>query len=186
MNKNALVQNIEALLFVAGEPVTLKKLGSLLECTALEIESAIQELENSLKGRGLVVLKKDDEISLGTAPEASEAVLKMLKEERERDLSKASLETLSIILYRSPVGRSEIDYIRGVSSTFTLRSLMVRGLIEKIENPEDKRSFLYRPTFELLSHLGISHLGELPEYQSLREEIEEKSKIIENQTELQQ
>lgn len=130
-----------------------------------------------------MLLQKDDEVSLGTSPETSDVVLKMLKEEREKELSKASLETLSIILYRSPVSRAEIDYVRGVSSTFTLRSLMVRGLIEKIENPGDKRSFLYRPTFDILSHLGITKLEDLPEYEALRTEMEEKTKTIETQTE---
>ncbi len=183
MNKEILAKNIEALLFAAGEPLTLKKLGSLLEKDSSEIEISLSLLKHSLQDRGIVLLQKDDEVSLGTSPETSDVVLKMLKEEREKELSKASLETLSIILYRSPVSRAEIDYVRGVSSTFTLRSLMVRGLIEKIENPGDKRSFLYRPTFDILSHLGITKLEDLPEYEALRTEMEEKTKTIETQTE---
>jgi segregation and condensation protein B len=84
----------------------------------------------------------------------------------------AGLETLSIVLYLGPVSRSEIDYIRGVNSNFILRNLLMRGLVERIEHETDKRSLKYRPTFELLSFLGIGSVEELPEYETTRAEIE--------------
>ena len=96
----------------------------------------------------------------------------LCKEELSRDLGKAGLETLSIVLYRGPITRSGIDYIRGVNSTFILRNLLIRGLVEKIPNPNDQRSFLYRATFDLLSHLGIPRVEDLPEYGNTNESIE--------------
>jgi segregation and condensation protein B len=75
-----------------------------------------------------------------------------------KDLGKAGLETLSIILYQGPISRAEIDYIRGVNSNFILRNLLIRGLIERVENPHDQRSFLYKPTLELISYLGLSKI----------------------------
>ncbi len=110
---------------------------------------------------------------LATAPEAGPLLERIAKEERSKDIGKAGLETLAIILYRGPVTRAEVDYIRGVNSTFILRHLTVRGLVERIPNPEDSRSFLYRPTFELLSFLGITSIEELPEYASIMSQLDE-------------
>ncbi|HEY4498607.1 MAG TPA: SMC-Scp complex subunit ScpB, partial [Candidatus Paceibacterota bacterium] len=117
-------------------------------------------------------VRKEDEVMLGTAPELSELIQTLTKEELSKDLGKAGLETLSIILYFGPITRSEIDYIRGVNSTFVLRTLLIRGLIERVQNKADQRSFLYKPTFELLSHLGIKDIQHLPEYKVARNELE--------------
>jgi segregation and condensation protein B len=83
------------------------------------------------------------------------------------------LETISIIAYKGPVSRAEIDYIRGVQSNFILRNLQIRGLVEKITNEKDHRSFLYRPTFELLQFLGVSRIEDLPEYDKVKAEFEQ-------------
>ena len=93
-------------------------------------------------------------------------------EELKADLGRAGLETLTTILYRGPVAKSEIDYLRGVNSSHTLRHLLVRGLIAKKPNPEDARSLLYEPTFELLSLLGLTQLTELPEFETIKKQID--------------
>jgi len=111
-------------------------------------------------------------VMLGTAPELSGFFEDLQKEELNRDLSKASLETLSIILYKNGASRADIDYVRGVNSSFTLRALSVRGLVDKIPDPKDNRRFLYRPTFDLFSYLGIKSVEELPEYQEVKNSIE--------------
>lgn len=163
-----LQNKIEAILFFKGEPVSIKKLADILKVQREEIEVAINELRNDLNnaGRGIVLQEKDGEITLGTAPEYADLIEHLQKEELNKDLSKASLETLSIVLYKNGVSRSEIDYIRGVNSTFTLRILSVRGLVEKIADPKDARRFIYRPSFELLSYLGITKVEDLPDYES--------------------
>ncbi len=165
-------KQIEALLFFKNEPVDKKWLKTTLNKSDAEIEEGIRALKESLFDRGIVLVEKDSDVALRTAPECSSLIESLQKEELSKDLGKAGLETLSIVLYHGPVTRAEIDYIRGVNSTFILRSLLVRGLVEKIPNPDDSRSFLYRPTFDLLSFLGISTISELPEYQQVQDEIE--------------
>lgn len=162
---------IEAVLFWKAEPVAVTKLAKLLSVTADEIKKTFPVLEEKLKGRGVVLVCKDDEVTLRTSSDASSLIESLAKEELTRDLGKAGLETLSIVLYQGPISRREIDYVRGVNSNFILRNLLVRGLVEKIDNPKDQRSFLYRPTFDLLSLLGLSHTDDLPEYASVRKEI---------------
>lgn len=163
---------IEAVLFWKAEPMNVAKLGKIFSVSAEEVETSLAALEERLKGRGVSLVRKDDEVALRTSSEASALILKLTKEELARDLGKAGLETLSIVLYQGPLSRREIDYIRGVNSNFIVRNLLVRGLIERVDNPKDQRSFLYRPTFELLSYLGISRIEDMPEYVAVRKELE--------------
>jgi segregation and condensation protein B len=167
---NDIANTIEALLFFKGEPVAVSWLSKTLGVALDEVEAGVSALEARLTG-GVVLVRAGDEISLRTAPAQSETVLKLRKEELSRDIGKAGLETISVILYRGPVTRAEVDYIRGVNSTFIIRNLLIRGLIEKVPNPKDARSFLYQPTLELLSFLGVTKVAELPEYDTVREEI---------------
>jgi segregation and condensation protein B len=167
-----LEQKIEAILFFKGEPISRKRLSESLEVGVIEINEALEKLKENLKDRGLVLQEKEDEVILGTHPELSGIIEKLQKEELNKDLSKASLETLSIILYKNGVSRPLIDYIRGVNSSFTLRALSIRGLIEKSIDKEDNRRFIYKPTFELLSFMGVKKVEELPNYASVNTSIE--------------
>lgn len=171
-----LENQIEAVLFWKGEPVKIKKLADILNTDEISIKLGLDKLEESLNGhRGLILQRKDDEVSLATGKEVGPIIEKITKEELVKDLGKAGLETLAIIIYKGPVTRAEIDYIRGVQSNFILRNLSIRGLIEKITNPKDQRSFLYQPTFELLSYLGLSKLEEMPELEVVRRDLVEFS-----------
>ena len=167
-----LAGEIEALLFFKNEPIKRSWLETTLKKTPEEVKEALAELKNALREHGMVLMELEDKVALRSAPEYSSTIEKLQKEELSKDLGKAGLETLSIVLNRAPVTRAEIDYVRGVNSTFILRNLLIRGLIEKVSNPKDARSFLYKPTFQLLSFLGISNINELPEYESVRQEIE--------------
>ncbi|NQV93404.1 SMC-Scp complex subunit ScpB [Candidatus Kaiserbacteria bacterium] len=173
---NNLSQKIEAVLFFKNEPVKRKWLETTLNKSADEVSEALLELKNALSSRGVTLVELNDSVALRTAPEHSDTLLELRKDELSRDLGKAGLETLSIILYRSPITRAEVDYIRGVNSTFIIRNLLVRGLVEKMSNPQDARSFLYQPTFSLLSFLGIPNVNELPEYEEVRKEIDQFEK----------
>jgi len=174
---------LEAILFWKAEPVTFKKLAQLLsmektdtaeavKISESDIKSVLLELETTLKGRGLSLVQTDTEVMLGTAKEFSPLIEQLTKEELSRDLGKAGLETLAIVLYQGPISRADIDYIRGVNSQFILRNLLIRGLVERIGNPKDARSFLYKTTLDLLAHLGVSKVEELPEYNKVRSDIE--------------
>ncbi len=173
---------LESLLFWKGEPMSLKKLGTILEKSEEEIKEGLSTLSTKLEGRGVRVIYKEDEVMLGTDPGMSPIIERLIKEELVRDLGKAGLETLTIVLYRGPVGRRDIDYIRGVNSNFILRNLLVRGLVERVQAPNDQRSFLYKPTFQLLSYLGISKIEDLPEYNETKQEIEAHQKAREENT----
>jgi segregation and condensation protein B len=177
-----LEQQIEAMLFFKGEPVSRKKLADILKVGQTEINEGIEKLKESLQNRGMVLLEKENEITLGTAPELSALIEDLQKEELNRDLSKASLETLSIVLYKNGVSRAEIDYIRGVNSSFTLRALSVRGLVEKTTDSKDNRRFIYKPSFELLSFMGVKSVEELPEYEEVKNGIDIATKNLEEET----
>lgn len=177
VNKNMeelnLDSQIEAILFWKGEPITIKKLADNLGKKEEEIRAGLDALKEKIKDRGVELVYKDDEVMLGTAAKLSPIIERLTKEELVRDLGKAGLETISIIAYKGPLSRAEIDYIRGVQSNFILRNLQIRGLVEKIINPKDARSFLYRPTFELLQFLGVSRIEDLPEYEKVKAEFEQ-------------
>ncbi|MBU1558054.1 SMC-Scp complex subunit ScpB [Patescibacteria group bacterium] len=162
---------IESILFFKGEAVSVKFLSGLFEKEESEILLALEVLKKDLQNRGVRLIQNGERVMLGTAPDAHGFIEKIKKEELSKDLGKASLETLSIVLYRGPVRKTQIDYIRGVNSGSILRNLLIRGLIEKKSDEENQRSFLYYPTFELLSYLGISKLEELPEYEKVRNEL---------------
>lgn len=163
---------IEALLFYKAEAVSIKKLAALLDVPDEKIQESLKILEDKLRGRGLSLMHLDGEVMLTTAKELSPIIEKATKEELVRDLGKAGLETIAIILYQSPISRAEIDYIRGVNSNFILRNLLIRGLVEKVPNPKDQRGFLYKPTFELLSYLGTDKIESLPDFEKIKSDIE--------------
>jgi segregation and condensation protein B len=172
MNDLTNLQRIEALLFFKGEPMPLKRIMAILELGQDETLQALDAIREARKDTGIVLISHNDEFTLGTHPKAGPLIEEITKEELSRDLGKAGLETLSIVAYRGPLSRREIDYIRGVNSGFILRNLLVRGLVEKITSKEDERVTLYGPTTELLSYLGITSISELPEFALVKAEIE--------------
>lgn len=162
---------IEALLFSRAEPWEVREIEKSLGKEKGEIEEALLNLEERLQDRGLVLVRKDTTVTLGTHPEAHEVLQKLYKEELEKGLSKASVETLSVILYGEYVTRGMIDYIRGVNSSFILRSLLVRGLIERKNNPVDRKRSMYVPTLALLASLGVAKREDLPEFEKISAEL---------------
>ncbi len=181
MNNN-LENKIEAILFFKGEPMSRKKLSEILEVPQTELNEGIEKLKENLQNRGIVLMEKDNDISLGTAPEFSKLIKHLQKEELNKDLSKAGLEALSIILYKNGVSRAEIDYIRGVNSSFTLRALSIRGLVEKIVDTKDSRRYIYKPSFDLLSYMGVKSVEELPDWGDLNNSIEVAAKNLADET----
>ncbi|HPS21636.1 MAG TPA: SMC-Scp complex subunit ScpB [Candidatus Paceibacterota bacterium] len=181
MNTEKLAQKIEAILFFKGEPVTIDKLLSILKVSREELAEAIISLNSKLADRGIVLMEKENELALGTNPEFSDLISDLQKEELNKELSKSSLETLSIVLYKNGASRADIDYIRGVNSSFILRALVIRGLVEKIVDKKDSRRYIYKPSFELLSYLGVKSVEELPNYGELNISLEDAAKNIEDE-----
>ena len=172
---------IEGLLFYKGEDIEIKKISELLKVSNEEVEESLKKLEENFSGRGLVIVRKNDSVMLGVSAELGPLIESIRKEEITKELTKSSLETLSIILYKNGVTRSEIDYIRGVNSSFIVRNLLVRGLVEKIIDPKDSRRFIYRPTFDTLTYMGIKSIAELPNYETVKAEL---GKVVEQEQEI--
>ncbi len=173
-------KKIEAILFLKGEPMSLSRLALFLKVKEDLVNRGIKELEESLQSRGLAIVKKDGEFMMASAPELAKFTADFAKDEIGQDLSRAVLETLAIIVYKGPLTRSEIDYIRAVNSSFTVRNLMIRGLIERVSDPKDARAWLYRPTFEFLKFVGIGEIKKLPDFEEFRTEMENLRKSEKN------
>ncbi len=168
---NNLTAQLEALLFIYGEQVEVKKIAKILKQEVAEVEQALTALKEKLVSgdRGLSLIFSDSKVQLTTKPEFSRLFEDLIKDELTEALTPAALETLSIIAYGGPLSRSIIDYIRGVNSTFILRALLIRGLIERHSDPKRPNAYIYSPSFELLRHLGLSTTKDLPEYNKFRE-----------------
>ncbi len=163
---------IEAILYFKNEPVSVEKLALILKSTELDIRASLRVLAERLKTGGLVLISSNDEFSLGASPQLSDLIEEMIKDDLSKELGKSALDTLTIILYYGPVSKLKIDNIRGVNSGFVLRNLLIRGLIERIASDKDQRSYLYRPTLQLISYLGLGSVSELPEYEEIRRTID--------------
>jgi segregation and condensation protein B len=177
---------LEGVLFYRAEPMTLRELSLITAKDEALVRDALLRLAETLEGRGVRLVQQGDFYELMTAPDLSACIESMRKEELKRDIGKAGAETLAIILYNELTTRAEIDFIRGVNSTFILRNLLIRGLIERVPNPNDQRSFAYTPTLSLYSHLGITKKEDLPQYQEIVSAIESyrREQVSENQSAL--
>lgn len=162
---------IENLIFVSGEPISIKKLSQILEIEEGQASEAIKELKEDIKNRGLRIIEKDGKVQMVTAPEAGSYVEKFIGGNLKEDLSEAALETLAAISYLGPVSKYEIEDLRGVNCAFTLRNLLIRGLIERVENPSNSRITLYKTSFDFLKKMGVEKEDDLPDYEKHREEI---------------
>jgi segregation and condensation protein B len=162
---------IESLLFVSAKPLSVKQLSKILETESALVQKALDELVLARKDSGVVVLENNLEYQLATNSANSTTVKNFLNTELREKLTDATVEVLAIIAYRQPISKAEIEAIRGVNSQYSIRHLLMRGLIEKISNPSDQRSFLYQTTTEFLQHLGLTTTKDLPEFEKLVEQV---------------
>lgn len=171
---NELTRKIEALLFVSGEAVAVSRLASLLKKSEKDVKESLEELEKHLAGEhALALLRDQDRVSLVSSKGVSKLVEDFAKEEFAGELTRAALETLTVIAYKGPLKRADVDYIRGVNSSFMVRNLLMRGLIDRTRDQKDSRAFLYRVSADFLKFLGIASISELPEYGSFAQKLEE-------------
>lgn len=158
---------LESILFVAGRPVQLKELLKVTGKTQQEVEAALAELKKVRETSGVLILEQNRSYLMSSNPANSPTVKEFLNTELREKLTDAAMETLAIITYKQPVSRAEIEAIRGVNSQYTLRLLMMRGLIEKHASQKDARMNLYGTTHEFLQHLGLRGLKDLPDFEEL-------------------
>lgn len=169
-----LISKIEALLFIYGDALDIKKIAKTLKASVEEVREAAKQLGEELKSgnRGLFLVSDEEKIQLTTKPEFGSLLESVIKEELRENLTPAALETLSIVAYAGPMTRAELDYIRGVNSSFSLRNLSIRGLIERYPDSKRGNAFLYKPSFELLKFLGVAKVEDLPEHAKFQQLIE--------------
>jgi segregation and condensation protein B len=160
---------IEALLFLYGEPVEMKKLAKILDVQSGALRNGIDTLKNSLQDRGLHIIETENKVQLTTKPSLKEFLTGVVDEEFDTGLTPASMETLAIIAYLGPCRRSIVEYIRGVNSSFILRSLMIRGLVEREQDPGKANTYLYKITFDFLRHMGLDSVRGLPNHEKYRD-----------------
>jgi segregation and condensation protein B len=162
-NRLNIEARLEALLFVSATSVSNRQLGDALSITPRVVEKTLEALKETYANRGIRVQTNRGKHQLTTAPELAETVDLFLNLEATTRLSKAALETLSIIAYQQPVTRPQIDSIRGVNSDGVLKNLLSKGVIEEAGRSEGPgRPILYGTTPEFLQHFGLNALQELP------------------------
>lgn len=162
---------IESLLFVSNKPLTIKTLAKYAKASETEIKQALNQLSEQKKDSGVILLVAENQYQLATNSSYTEIVRAFLNADLKESLTEATIEVLAIISYRQPISKSEIEAIRGVNSQYSLRALLMRGLIEKVPNPEDSRGMLYQTTTEFLQHLGITSTEELPNFTEVTKSV---------------
>lgn len=161
--KQNIDKQIEAILFVAPQSVNVGQLAVALDETESVVKSGLDRLEERLRHGAVRLQEHRGYYQLTSAPEYADIIEHFLGLEATTRLSRAALETLSIIAYQEPITRPEIDLVRGVNSDGVLRSLLGKGLIEDIGRADSPgRPILYRTTAEFLSYFGLESPEELP------------------------
>lgn len=158
-------QALEAILFVADEPVPLQTIARVLERDEEVVAAELQAMadEHAAEGRGTVVREVGGGWRLYTAPEAAPVVERLVADGRRGRLTQAALETLAVVAYRQPVARQDVSDIRGVDADASLRTLVQRGLVEEVgRDPGPGKAILYGTTTEFLEQLGLRSLDDLP------------------------
>ncbi len=177
--KYSLEAAIEAMLFVAGEPVTARELAAALNVKPVAVEETIKILSNQYSNRGLAVQESRGRYQLTTASGMAEVVESFLGLETSSKLSRAAIETLTIVAYQQPVTRPRIDSFRGVNSDGVIRTLVSKGLVEEVGRGEGPgRPVLYATSDEFLQHFGMNSISELPPFVMDDEVIEENNNLL--------
>jgi segregation and condensation protein B len=166
----SLKSQLESLLFVAIKPLGAKELAALTNAKIKEVEEALEELMTDYKNRagGLNIIKNNSQYQITTAGENATLVQEFLKDEANGELSQPSLEALTIIAYRGPIAKLELDRIRGVNCSLIIRNLLLRGLIEE-KFDKTKQENYYTVTHDFIRFLGLSQVAELPDYEKLNQ-----------------
>jgi segregation and condensation protein B len=157
-----LAAHVEALLFLAPEPVSVEELADALQAGEDAVTAALEELQGALEGRGLVLRRVAGGVALASHPDAEEAARRLLARPRTPSLTPAQAETLAIVAYLQPVSRPEVARIRGVASESATSALTDRGLIEEAGRSQFG-AVLYRTTPLFLKLFGLDAPEQLPD-----------------------
>lgn len=167
-NMNEIKNKIESLLFISHKPLAIAELAKLVEADKPQIEAALEALREEYvqKAGGIELIRLEDKYQLATAAANSELTARFLKTEAAGELTRPALEALTIIAYRGPISKAELELIRGVNCSIILRNLLIRGLIE-MRDDKVKATNVYQITVDFLKYLGIADISQLPDYEKL-------------------
>ena len=162
---------IESLLFISAKPMAASQLADLLKADKKEIIISADELLADYKTgqAGVQVIKDGSKYQMVSAPENAKVIQEFIKDETTGELSRPSLEALTIIAYRGPVAKIDLDRIRGVNCALILRNLLIRGLIEG-KFDKKKNETYYTATFDFIRFIGLNDIKELPDYDRLHQD----------------
>jgi segregation and condensation protein B len=169
--KLPLSQIIYALLFTTGDTWRFSELKQTLSITNDELNESLKHLSLELENFSVLLIVHNETVALVTRPDYKEFLVDLEKAESIKEFSKGSLETLTLVAYKGPISKSDIDYIRGVNSQFMLRNLVLRGMIEKVIG---KNRGEYTITIDALRYLGVESVDQLPNYEKFSQEIEKR------------
>lgn len=163
-----IISQIESLLLVANKELSIKKIAEILGANEIEIQTAAQSLKSKYNSdnSGINLIVNNNKLQLVTNSNNAQIIQEFLKEEEKGELTKPSLETLTIIAYRQPIPKREIEQIRGVNCGLILRNLMIRGLVEAKED-QQKMETNYSITTDFLKYLGLNEVSQLPGFEKL-------------------
>jgi segregation and condensation protein B len=181
MKKN-LANIIESILFVAGKEVEEKEIISKLNIKETELENAIYDLKNRYSGiSGIHLLQFNGKLQLASNPDYVDDVSGVLNPIREKELTKAMLETLAIVAYKQPVTKLEIEEVRGVDSNYAIQSLLKLNMLEVVGKKDTiGKPLLFGTTDLFLKRFSLSGIEDLPDYDKLLERIKTYSDEIKN------
>ncbi|HPV70530.1 MAG TPA: SMC-Scp complex subunit ScpB [Candidatus Magasanikbacteria bacterium] len=164
----SLESKTESLLFIAAKPLSFKKIAELLKGEVEEVKEAVEKIKQKYNQPefGIRILQEGNEVQMSTNPENSSLIKDYLKDEMTGELTRPSLEALTIIAYRGPITKLELEQIRGVNCSLILRNLLLRGLVKE-EMDEARVQNVYTTTFDFLRLLGLNETKELPDYEKL-------------------
>ncbi len=159
---------IESILFISNKPLTSKKLAEICNRQKAEVETVIESLkrEYNESEKGIKIIEHDGKVQMATDKDSSEIIEKFLKEELTGEMTRPQLETLTIIAYRGPVTKMELEQIRGVNCSLILRNLLMRGLVEARLDKKIQTT-VYNVTPDFVRFLGLTEISQLPDYNKL-------------------
>ena len=168
---NSVKSKIESLLFISAKPLPIKQLADLLKINVKETRTICDELTQDYKNlsKGIQIIKNGDKYQMVSSQVNAKLIQEFIKDETTGELSRPSLETLTIVAYRGPISKIDIDRIRGINCSLILRNLLLRGLIES-KNNKKKNEIYYTVTFDFIRFLGINNITELPDYLRLHQD----------------
>ena len=162
--------SIEAMLFASAKPTTISAIKKNLDLSDQVLQEAIDDIKQRFNtdNSGIHLIEHDHKLQFVSNPNQSKILAKFLKQEISGELTRPQLETLTIIAYRGPITKPEIEQIRGINCSMIIRNLLMRALIEQKEDKE-KLHPVFIVSTKFLRHLGLKQISDLPDYQDLHD-----------------